>query len=90
MSRIKIAPEQLRQMSGQLKQVSQQNQELSTRLTNLINGLQGAWEEPAKEQFVQQFDQWKLAMTQFTQLMDSVSQRVDATASRFESIDSGG
>ncbi len=88
MSRIKVAPEQLRQVSTQLQQVSQQNQEMTTQLDNLVNGLQGAWEEPAKELFVQQFNQWKLAMTQYTQLMNSVAQQMNATASRFESIDS--
>jgi WXG100 family type VII secretion target len=90
MSRIKIAPDQIRQVSSQLKQFSQEHQATSSQLSAAVNGLQGVWEEPEKDLLVQQFEQWKLAMTQFTQLVDGAAQQLDATASRFESIDAGG
>ena len=87
MSRIKIAPEQVRQMANQFRDASQQSQQMFSNLTNTVNGMQGEWEGMTQQRFFQEFEAWKNAMTQFIQLLDSVAQQLEATAARFEEID---
>jgi WXG100 family type VII secretion target len=90
MSQIRISPDQVRQMSGQFRQASQDSQNILGNLTNAVNNMQGEWEGMTQQRFFQEFEQWKASMGQFTQLLDSVSQQLDALATRFESVDSGG
>jgi WXG100 family type VII secretion target len=90
MSQIRISPDQVRQMSGQFRQASQDSQNILGNLTNAVNNMQGEWEGMTQQRFFQEFEQWKASMSQFTQLLDSVSQQLDALAARFETVDSGG
>lgn len=90
MSRIKVAPEQIRQLSAQFRQASQQSQQISSNLTNVVNQMQGEWEGMTQQRFFQEYELWKTSMAGFVQQLDSVAQQLDAVATRFETIDSGG
>ena len=90
MSQIRVSPDQVRQMSGQFKQASQDSQQILGNLANSVNNMQGQWEGMTQQKFFQEFEQWKSSMNQFTQLLDSVSHQLDDLATRFETIDAGG
>lgn len=90
MARIKIAPEQVRQLSGQFKQASQQSQQIFNNLTNVVNQMQGEWEGMTQQRFFQEYETWKTSMTGFVQQLDSIAQQLDGVAARFESMDAGG
>lgn len=90
MSRIKISPEQVRQLSGQFKQASQESQQIFNSLSSSVNNVQGEWEGVTQQRFFQEYEQWKTSMSQFVQLLDSIGAQLDTVAARFESVDSGG
>ena len=90
MSRIKISPEQVRQLSGQFKQASQESQQIFNNLSSSVNNIQGEWEGVTQQRFFQEYEQWKTSMSQFVQLLDSIGAQLDTVAARFESVDSGG
>jgi len=89
MARIRISPEQVRQVGSQFKQSSQQSQEMVTRLQNTINGIMPEWEGLTRERFYQDFQQWQTSMRQFVDLLNSIGQQLDAIAARFEAADQG-
>ncbi|HET6261504.1 MAG TPA: WXG100 family type VII secretion target [Chloroflexia bacterium] len=90
MSRIKISPEQVRQLSGQFKQASQESQQIFNNLSSSVNNIQGEWEGVTQQRFFQEYEQWKTSMSQFVQLLDSIGAQLDTVAARFENVDSGG
>ena len=87
MVRIRVTPEQVRQVSGQFKQASNESQQLVSRLQQAVNGLQGEWEGMTKERFYSDFQQWQTSMRNFVELLNSISQQLDAIAARFEAAD---
>jgi len=89
MARIKITPDQVRQVGGQFKQASQQSQEMVGRLQSTMNSMEGEWEGLTKERFYQEFQQWRTSMNQFVELLNNIGQQLDAIAARFEAADQG-
>jgi len=89
MARIKITPDQVRQVGSQFKQASQQSQEMVGRLQNTMSGMEGEWEGLTKERFYQEFQQWRTSMNQFVELLNGIGQQLDAIAARFEAADQG-
>ncbi len=90
MSQIMVSPDQIRQLSGQFQQASQDSQNILGNLQNSVNNMQGEWEGMAQQQFFQEFEQWKASMTQFTQLLDTIVQGLNDYAMRLEAANSGG
>jgi WXG100 family type VII secretion target len=90
MTQIRILPDQVRQVSAQFKQASQDSQQIMNNLTSTLNGMQGDWEGMTQQRFYQDFEQWKASMNQFAQLLDGIGQQLDAYAARVESVDQGG
>lgn len=89
MARIKITPDQVRQVGNQFKQASQQSQEMVGQLQSTMSGMEGEWEGLAKERFYQEFQQWRTSMNQFVELLNGIGQQLDAIATRFEAADQG-
>jgi len=87
MARIKITPDQIRNVGGQFKQASQDSQAMVNRLQSTISGIEPEWEGLTKERFYQEFQQWKTSMNQFVELLNSIGQQMDAIAARFEAAD---
>ena len=87
MPRIKITPDQVRQVGSQFKQASQQSQEMVSRLQNTMNGMEPEWEGLTKQRFYQEFQQWRTSMNQFVELLNGIGQQLDAIATRFEQAD---
>jgi len=85
--RIRISPDQVRQVGNQFKQASQQSREMVSRLENTVNSLEPEWEGLTKERFYQEFQQWRTSMNQFVELLDGIGQQLDAIAARFEAAD---
>ena len=87
MARIKITPDQVRQVGNQFKQASQQSNEMVSRLQNTMNSMEPEWEGLTKERFYQEFQQWRTSMNQFVELLNGIGQQLDAIAARFEAAD---
>ncbi len=90
MARIKITPEQVRQMSTQFKQAGEQSRQMLATLNSTVEGLQADWEGITQQRFFQEYEQWKASMTQFAQQLDDISGQLNGVAARFETIDAGG
>lgn len=87
MARIKITPEQVRQVAQQFAQASSQSQEMVSRLTNAINSMQPEWEGMTSQRFYGDFQQWSAQMKQFTELLNSINQQLVQIADRFAAAD---
>jgi len=87
MARIKVTPEQVRQVASQFRQSSQQSQEMVNRLQNTLNALQPDWEGMTQQRFYNEYQQWRTSMTQFVQLLDSIGRQLDDIATRFATVD---
>lgn len=87
MTRIKITPEQIRQVASEFKGASNQSQEMVSRLSSTINGISPDWEGMTKERFYNEFQQWQQSMRQFVELLQNIGQQMDAIATRFEQTD---
>ncbi|MDF2628852.1 MAG: type secretion protein EsxA [Symbiobacteriaceae bacterium] len=86
---IRITPEQVRMVAGEFKSSSVQSQEIVTKLTSQINGMQGEWDGLTKEQFYTQFQEWQVKMREFVGVLDHINQQLVAIANRFEAADRG-
>ena len=89
MARIRITPDQVRQVGSQFKQASQQSNEMVGRLQSTMSGMEGEWEGLTKERFYQKFQQWRTSMNQFVELLNGIGQQLDSIAARFEAADQG-
>ena len=89
MARIKITPDQVRQVGNQFKQAGQQSQDMVSNLQSTMNGMEPEWEGLTKERFYQEYQQWRTSMTQFVELLNNIGQQLDAIAVRFEAADQG-
>ena len=89
MARIKITPDQVRQVGNQFKQASQQSRDMVSNLQNTMNSMEPEWEGLTKERFYQEFQQWRTSMNQFVELLNGIGQQLDAIAARFEAADQG-
>ena len=87
MVRIKVTPEQVRQVSGEFKRASGDSQQLVSRLQQAVNNLQPDWEGMTQQKFYSDFQQWQTSMRNFVELLNSISQQLDAIAARFEAAD---
>lgn len=90
MARIKVTPEQVRQVATQFKQASQQSLEIVNNLNRTMSSLQPEWEGMTQQRFYTEYEQWRSSMNQFVQLLNSIAQQLDAIAERFASVDSQG
>ena len=89
MARIKLSPEQVRQVSTQFKQASSTSDQLVRSLQQTVDGLAPDFEGMTRERFYSDFQTWKTSMTQFVELLNSIGQQLDAIATRFETADQG-
>lgn len=87
MARIRITPEQVRQVAGQFAQAANQSQEMVTRLTNAVNAMQPEWEGMTSQRFYSDFQQWSTQMTRFVELLNSISTQLNQIADRFAAAD---
>jgi WXG100 family type VII secretion target len=87
MARIRVTPDQVRQVGGQFKQASTQSQEMVTRLQNTMTQLSPEWEGMSQQRFFQQYEQWRTSMNNYVQMLQQISQELEAIAVRFEQAD---
>jgi len=87
MARIKVTPEQVRQVASQFAQSASQSEEMVARLTNAINSMQPEWEGMTSQRFYSDFQQWSAQMKQFTELLKSINQQLNQIADRFAAAD---
>jgi len=87
MARIRITPEQVRQVAGQFAQAAHQSQEMVTRLTNAVNAMQPEWEGMTSQRFYGDFQQWSSQMARFVELLNSISTQLNQIADRFAAAD---
>lgn len=89
-TRILVTPNELRNVSRQFQQGGDQTEQLTNRLTQALNGMQGQWDGMTKERFFQEFQSAQNNMKQFVQLLNSISQQLNSIADRFEQLDNAG
>ncbi len=87
MARIRITPEQVRQVAQQFAQAASQSQEMVSRLTNAVNSMQPEWEGMTSQRFYGDFQQWSAQMKQFTDLLNGINQQLNQIADRFAAAD---
>ncbi|MGB9777672.1 MAG: WXG100 family type VII secretion target [Anaerolineae bacterium] len=87
MARIRITPEQVRQVSAQFAQAANQSQEMVSRLTNAVNSMQPEWEGMTSQRFYGDFQQWSSQMARFVELLNSISTQLNQIADRFAAAD---
>lgn len=87
MARIRITPEQVRQVAGQFAQAANQSQEMVTRLTNAVNSMQPEWEGMTSQRFYADFQQWSGQMARFVELLNGISTQLNQIADRFAAAD---
>ena len=87
MARIKITPEQVRQVASQFAQAGNQSQEMVSRLTNAVNSMQPEWEGMTSQRFYSDFQQWSSQMSRFVELLNSINHQLNQIADRFAAAD---
>jgi WXG100 family type VII secretion target len=85
--RIKITPEQIRSVATQFSQAGTQSQDLVSRLTNTVNGMQPEWEGMTSQRFYADFQSWSSQMTKFVELLNGISTQLNQIADRFAIAD---
>ncbi|WP_166244906.1 WXG100 family type VII secretion target [Paenibacillus turpanensis] len=89
-NRILVTPGELRNVARQFQQGGDQTEQLTNRLTQSLNGMQGQWDGMTKERFFQEFQNANNNMKQFVQMLESISQQLNSIADRFEQLDNAG
>lgn len=87
MARIRITPEQVRNVAQQFHSASQESQGIVDRLNGAMGQIEPEWEGITKQRFWGEYEQWRGSMNQFTRLLDSIGGQLDAIASRFAAAD---
>jgi WXG100 family type VII secretion target len=87
MVRIKITPEQVRQVAAQFAQAASQSEEMVARLTNAINSMQPDWEGMTSQRFYNDFQHWSAQMKQFIELLRGINTQLEQIAARFAAAD---
>lgn len=87
MARIKITPEQVRQVSQEFRQSSEQSREMVNRLQSTVTAMQSEWEGLTRERFYSEYQQWQSTMSKFVELLSGIGQQLDTIAARFEEAD---
>lgn len=89
-NRILVTPAELRNVARQFQQGGDQTEQMTNRLTQALNGMQGQWDGMTKERFFQEFQNASNNMKQFVQMLESISQQLNSIADRFEQLDNAG
>jgi WXG100 family type VII secretion target len=87
MVRIRVTPEQVRQVGSQFKQASSESQAMVNKLQQAMNQLEPEWEGLSRQRFYSEYQNWRNSMNQFVQLLDGVGRQLDDIARKFESVD---
>lgn len=87
MARIRITPEQVRQVASQFAQAASQSEDMVGRLTNAVNGMQPEWEGMTSQRFYGDFQQWSAQMRQFIELLKGINTQLNQIADRFAAAD---
>ncbi len=87
MARIKISPDQVRQVAGQFNNASNDSSQIIQRLQAAVNQLQPDWEGITKQRFYNEYQQWQSSMTKFVDLLENISQQLNQIADRFATAD---
>jgi len=90
MARIRISPEQVRQVAAQFAQSAAQSDEMVNRLANAVKSMQPEWEGMTSQRFYSDFQQWRTQMQQFTELLRGINQQLNQIADRFAAADQQG
>jgi len=87
MARIRVTPEQVREVAKQFKTAGQQSDGIVRDLERATTSLQSEWEGMTQQKFYSEYDQWRKQMNHFTQLLTDIARQLDEIAIRFERAD---
>jgi WXG100 family type VII secretion target len=90
MVEIRVSPERLRSVAGQLDSNRQEVDSLLSNMINMINNLQGEWTGLAQVDYVNLFnEQVPSTQSQLNDLLDNLSRELRRIADTFEETDRG-
>ncbi|SFX76111.1 WXG100 family type VII secretion target [Thermoactinomyces sp. DSM 45891] len=85
--RIQITPDQVEAAAKEFQAKRDESEQIINTLSNRISSMEGQWEGMTRNKFVQEFDQAKNNMKQFTTLLESISQSLNQIATKFRQTD---
>jgi len=90
MARIKVTPEQVRNVATQFAQAGQQSQQMIANLNKTINTMQPEWEGMTAQKFYQDFQTWNTQMMKYVEMLNSINKQLNDIATRFAQADGQG
>lgn len=87
MTRIRISPEQVRELGFRFHSAGDQTQEVVDGLRGYVGAVSDDWAGLTKERFFQDFQQWQGAMRDFVEMLHEIGRELDTIARRFEEVD---
>ncbi|MFM1652484.1 WXG100 family type VII secretion target [Brevibacillus sp. B_LB10_24] len=87
MARILITPDQVDAVANEFRQGREQSQQIIDRLNQQVNNMEGQWDGMTKQRFFQEFQEANKQMSNFLQLLESISQELTQIAARFRQAD---
>jgi len=87
MARIKISPEQVRQVASQFRSKSQESGTMAQQLSSAVKGMEAEWEGMAAQRFYGDFTQWQQQMNKYVELLAGIGTELDRIANTIEQAD---
>ena len=87
MVRIAITPDQVRGVSNQFKQKSQESLNMASQLDSAVKNIQSQWEGMASQRFYTDFETWKQQMQKHAELLNNIGLELDRIANTMEEAD---
>ncbi|MCX7749939.1 MAG: WXG100 family type VII secretion target [Clostridia bacterium] len=84
---IQITPEELEAKAKELDGLTAQHMEIFSKITNIINSLQGQWQGKAQQNFYTAFENSKEPMGAFQRYMESFTTFMCKAATEFRNTD---
>ncbi len=87
MSQIRITPDQMRARAGEYRNQADAIQEITRKLDNLLQVLQGEWEGQASRDYATTYTNLRPSFTKVEDLTRQIADALDKTANKFEAAD---
>jgi WXG100 family type VII secretion target len=87
MARIKISPDQVRNVASQFRQKSQESGTMASQLQSAVKGMESEWEGMAAQRFYGDYTAWNQQMQKYVELLSSIATELDRIANTIEQTD---
>ncbi len=87
-SEILLTPAQMRERADKIRAYKEEQEEVISRLTNLVNSLSTVWRGTSQDAFVNKYHGMKSTFQNFSASMEEYAALMEATARDMEQVDS--